>query len=285
MIELKKIQYNGFKDALEITNNIVRLVVAVDAGPRVLFYGFVNGQNFFHNFAHETGPIDDNKWHSYGGHRLWYAPETAQRTYYPDNVPVAWSWENNRLILDCPDETSRWIGKKIVIALEENSSRVTIEHTLSNIGLWPLEVSIWCISVMAAGGRLKVPQADYVPHGGGPGETFQPARSVTLWPFTRMDDQRIGWGRDFLTIQQDDAAAGKLKIGMLNEKGYVLYELNNETFRKEFDCIPGKVYPDMNCNCEFYTEPGFLEIESLSPMTRLAEGEAFSHTECWSLSR
>ena len=43
MIELKKIQFGGFKEALELNNGIVRLVVTVEAGPRVLFYGKSTG--------------------------------------------------------------------------------------------------------------------------------------------------------------------------------------------------------------------------------------------------
>ena len=285
MVELNEIKFGGFEHALELTNGIVRLVVTVEAGPRVLFYGFVNSQNFFHVFEHESAPMDDDQWHSYGGHRLWYAPETAERTYYPDNKPVDWSFENNSLTLYCPDEASRWLGKKIVITLEENSTRVKLDHTLKNIGLWPLEVSAWCLTVMAEGGTLKVPQPAFVPHGGGPGETFQPARKLILWPFTPMDDVRLKWGSKFIEMRQDNAVPGKLKFGLLNDMGYALYELNGETFRKDYPYIENAEYPDMGCNSEFYTQDGFLEIESLSPMIRLVEGAETTHTEYWSLER
>ena len=287
MIELKKIQFGGFSEALELTNGQVRLVVAVEAGPRVLAYGFVNSQNFFHVFENESGPINDGQWHSYGGHRLWYAPEVAARTYYPDNAPVDWVFENNTLTLNCPDETSRWLGKKIEITLDENSTRVTVDHTLKNIGLWPLEVSIWCLSVMAPGGTLKVPQPPFVPHGAGPGETFEPARKLIIWPFTPMNDPRFSWGNEFIEMRQDNAIPGKLKFGLLNDAEYVLYKLNNETFRKDYPCIKDAVYPDMGCNSEFYTQsdPGFLEVESLSPMLKLEPGQEGSHREVWSLSR
>jgi hypothetical protein len=40
----------------------------------------------------------------------------------------------------------------------------------------------------------------------------------------------------------------------------------------------------MGCNQEFYTEAGFLEIESLSPYTELAPGESVTHIEKWALS-
>ena len=79
----------------------------------------------------------------------------------------------------------------------------------------------------------------------------------------------------------------KLKFGALNDAGYALYELNGETFRKDYPCIAGANYPDMGCNSEFYTQsdPGFLEIESLSPMLKLAEGASATHTEVWTLTK
>lgn len=283
MVELKRIDFMGFKGALELNNGIVKLIVSVDVGPRVLFYGFVNGQNFFHIFADQSAPINDDQWHSYGGHRLWYAPETAARTYYPDNAPVDWTFENNTLTLNCPDETSRWLGKKIQITMDENSTRVQVDHVLKNIGMWPLKVSLWSISVMAPGGTLKVPQTPYIPHGGGSGETFAPGRSIVLWPFTPMDDPRFCWGSKFVEMRQDNQYDSKLKFGMLNEQKYALYELNGEVFRKEFDCFADQTYPDMNCNCEFFTMPDFLEVESLSPMLELVEGQSATHTEVWSL--
>ncbi|MBE6370437.1 MAG: hypothetical protein E7056_09840 [Lentisphaerae bacterium] len=285
MVELQKIQFEGFKDALQLSNGIVRLVVSVDAGPRILFYGFEDGQNFFHIFDEPKAPCDDGEWHSYGGHRLWYAPETVERTYYPDNKPVEWKFENGVLTLLCPDETSRSLGKRIAITLDEKTSEVKVEHTLKNIGLWPIEVSIWCLSVMERGGTLKIAAPKFIPHGGGAGQTFEPARSIVIWPFTPMGDPRLEWGSEFISMRQDDAYKSKLKFGMLNELGYALYELNGEVFRKDFPCLANAVYPDMNCNCEFYTEPGFLEIESLSPVTRLEPQCEATHTEYWSLSR
>ncbi len=285
MVELKKISYANWANCLELSNGIVRLVISTDMGPRVLFYGFAGGQNFFHNFAEDAGKTGGEVWRNYGGHRLWYAPETAARTYYPDNEPVPYRFEQHKLWLDCPDETSRGIGKKIVIELDDHSTRVRIDHTLKNIGLWPIETAIWCLSVMAEGGALKVPQPDFVPHGGGPGQTFQPARKLILWPFTRMNDPRFTWGEQFIEMRQDNRYPAKLKFGVLNEHGRVFYELNGETFCKEYPCIANANYPDMGCNSEFYTEPGFLEVESLSPMLRLAEGESATHTEFWTLSR
>lgn len=39
------------------------------------------------------------------------------------------------------------------------------------------------------------------------------------------------------------------------------YSLNDLVFLKQHSCKDGEIYPNMGCNAEFYTEPGFLEIE------------------------
>ena len=285
MIELKTVAWGGWDNCLELTNGTVKLIVTADVGPRVLFYGFCGGQNFFHTFAEDAGRRGGEVWRSYGGHRLWYAPETAARTYYPDNAPVTWRWENHVLTLDCPDEQPAGIRKRIAIALADGSTRVRLEHTFTNTGLWPVETALWAITVMAPGGTLTVPQEPFVPHGGGPGQTFLPARTVTLWPFTGMGDPRFTWGSKAITLRQDDRCPDKLKFGVLNRQGWVKYDLNGETFFKRCGCEDGALYPDMNCNMEFYTQPGFLEIESLSPVCRLAEGASAGHGEEWELAR
>ena len=285
MVELKTVSYGGWDDCLELNNGTVKLVASTAVGPRILFYGFRDGRNFFHNFPEDAGKRGGGRWRSYGGHRLWYAPETAPRTYYPDNVPVPWRWEDGVLFFDCPDEQPAGIKKSLAVRLDETGSRVTVTHTFTNSGLWPVETALWALSVMAPGGTLRVPHEPYVPLGGGPGQTFLPCRTVTLWPFTDMGDPRFTWGSDGISLRQDDKFPTKIKFGVLNRQGRVSYELGGETFVKHYPYVENAVYPDMNCNSEFYTEPGFLEIESLSPLLRLAEGESAGHVEVWELRR
>jgi hypothetical protein len=47
--------------------------------------------------------------------------------------------------------------------------------------------------------------------------------------------------------------------------------------------VPGAKYPDSGCNFELYTDPGFLELESLAPLATLAPGQKAEHVEDWML--
>ena len=37
----------------------------------------------------------------------------------------------------------------------------------------------------------------------------------------------------------------------------------------------------MGCNCEFFTMPGFLEVESLGPLVKLEPNATTEHIEKW----
>lgn len=284
-MELKTITYKGLENCLSLSNGTVELIITTDVGPRVLFYGYVEGQNFFCNFDDQIKNIIPDTWQSYGGHRLWHAPEVSPRTYYPDNDPVKYDWDGKILTLRSVVEKINGIEKQIEIALAEKGTEVKLNHILWNRNVWNVELSAWCLSVMAAGGRAIIPQEAYIPHGDGPGETFQPARNLVIWPFTFMGDPRFQWGTEYIQMSQNDVIESKQKIGMDSTIGWAAYALNDEVFIKKFDYIENAIYPDSGCNCEFFTMPGFLEVETLSPLTDLQPDESIEHQESWRLAK
>ena len=50
---------------------------------------------------------------------------------------------------------------------------------------------------------------------------------------------------------------------------------------KRAPAIAGRQYPDYGCNLEVFTNPDFLEVETLGPLCALAPGESVSHVERW----
>ena len=277
--ELEK--YGVVNNCIKLCNGVVDLIISTEFGPRILFYGFTGGKNLFRNFYEQFSDYDKSKWQSYGGHRLWHAPEVYPRTYYPDNDPVPYDWDGKVLTLTPMDEDSNNIGKVISIELSSEGTEVILDHKLINRGGWDIEMAAWCLSVMAPGGRAIIPQEAYKPHP----EFLAPARPLVLWPFTKMNDPRFVWGERFIQMRQDDNYSSKQKIGVTNTKGWAAYCLDDMVFMKRHSYEKGATYPDMGCNAEFFTMPGFLEIESLSPLTRLVPGGFVSHREVWSLHR
>ncbi len=70
---------------------------------------------------------------------------------------------------------------------------------------------------------------------------------------------------------------------MSNKAGWAAYQLGAQVFVKYHDYREGLRYPDGGCNAEYYTQRGFLEIESLGPLELLAPGAALCHSEQWQI--
>jgi len=273
--------FENIEKCLLISNGEVELAVTTVFGPRILRYGFAGKTNVFKIFPEQLKNIEKGVWKSYGGHRLWHAPEVFPRTYYPDNEKVAWQWDNGTLILNCPAEKNNNIGKQILITLADKGSAVTIEHRLVNLGVWPIKVSAWCLSVMAAGGTAVVPQEEYKPHP----DCLVPARPLVLWHFTKMNDHRSTWGEKYIQLREDSADKTKQKFGVRNTRGWAAYVMSDVVFMKKMPFFPEAEYTDMGCSQEFYTEAGFLEMESLSPYTEIASQGSLVHVEKWLLAK
>src|SRR5207253_8694307 len=135
----------------------------------------------------------------------------------------------------------------------------------------------WALSVMAPGGRAIIPQEPY-----GEGDNYLlPARSLSLWQYTKMNDPRWIWGEKYIQAIQDVGARSEQKIGVMNKQGWAAYYLSGEVFIKQFTFDPDVVYPDFSCNNEIYINSNFLEIETLGPLTKLPSGGITEHVEHW----
>ncbi|MBE7558267.1 hypothetical protein HS125_04720 [bacterium] len=271
--------WGGWPNCIHISNGEIELIATTAVGPRIMRFGFVGGQNFLKEYAEQLGKTGGDEWRIYGGHRLWHAPEAIPRTYWPDNAPLAHEWEGDTLKLSQPVEPTTGIQKELEITMDAAGSHVTVLHRLINRNLWEIETAAWAMSVVAPGGRAIFPQEEYRPHP----EYLLPARPIVLWHYTNMSDPRWTWGEKFIQLRQDPSAKTKQKVGFYNSKGWAAYELAHELWFKRYDVTPDGKYPDYGCNTETFTDANMLEIETLSPLTRLAPGACLEHTEEWFL--
>ena len=276
---MQKIAYAGWKHCLKLSNGKVELVITTDVGPRVIRFGFVGGQNLFKEYPDQLGRTGGRAWRIYGGHRLWHAPEAKPRTYAPDNAPVRFTGQGNRVQLVQAVEKETGIQKEMELALDAGRNHVTVRHRLVNRNPWDVEFAVWSLSVMAPGGRALYPHEPFKAHT----DYLLPARPMVLWHYTDMRDPRWTWGTRYFQLRQDPRAAMPQKIGFLNRQGWAAYALRDEVFLKRFAPVPGAVYPDWGCNTETFTNADMLEVETLSPLQRVPAGGAIEHTEHWYL--
>jgi hypothetical protein len=277
---MEVVEFAGWPGCIRLSNGQVDLVATTAVGPRVIRFGFVGGQNLFKVFRETEGIVGGDEWHSFGGHRLWHAPESFPRTYAPDNGPVDHSWDGKTLGLR-NSEPRNGLEKELLVGLSPSKAQVSAVHRIVNRNPWAVELAAWALSVMAPGGRAIYPQEEFRPHP----DCLAPARPLVLWHFTDMSDPRWTWGGRYVQLRQDPSATTKQKVGMLNTAAWAAYVLGGDVFVKRHSYDAGATYPDMGCNCETYTDPDILEIETLGPITRLEPGAALEHRESWLLAR
>lgn len=280
-VSIEKTKYSTYGNCYKLSNGAVDVMVTLDLGPRVIYYGFTGGENTFAELGpdavvkHELG-----EWHPWGGHRLWHAPEVLPRSYVPDDGPVTSELVGKNSVRVAPPlESATGIQKEMLISLDADGTHVRVTHRLTNKGLWPIELAPWALTIVKGGGVTIMPQEPFVSHD----DSLLPARPLALWSFTDMSDPRWTFGKRFLRLRTDSALTNPQKIGAADKLGWAGYLRKDVLFVKKFPYIEGATYPDFGCNFETYTAGDFMEVETLAPLTKLGPNQSATHIEQWYL--
>lgn len=273
-----EINYKNLGKCLRIRNNIIELYVTLDFGPRIIHYSYLNG----HNILNDRGPlkiqVDNEIWRMIGGHRLWHSPEQKPRTYIPDNDNVNYEIVGNCVKIIQKEEKWTQLQKIIELVLDPYTTEVKLAHKIINKNAWDVEFAAWSITVMRNGGVEIIPQAK--------NDTgLLPNSSISLWPYTKMNDPRVYWGDKFIVLKQDENILQPFKIGITNYNGWVGYNFKDLLFIKKFSGAEKGKYPDRGVFFETYTNQNFIELETLSELQRIAPNEVLTHEEQWTLHK
>jgi len=216
------------------------------------------------------------EFHFLGGHRLWHSPEAMPRTYIPDMGDLMITDLPDGVLLEAKTEPGTGIRKQIKIHLAADKPTVTLTHTLTNGGMWPVELAPWPITQMRLGGTVIMP----MPVGNVDPAGLLPNRQFSFWPYAHINDPRLKLGDEFILFKAD-ALLPPFKLGYFNPHGWIAYWLDGVLFRKTFDVHPDLPHPDNNCNTEMYCNDQFVELESLGSLKLLQPGESLHHIEIW----
>jgi hypothetical protein len=260
-------------------NGQVRLEFLAQAGPRIVRLSLAgSSDNLLAEVPEFTLTSSHGLYYIRGGHRLWHAPETADRTYIPDNAGLTIEETSNGFHLIQPTERPTGIRKSLEIQLHPDKPAVTVHHHLGNEGLWPVQCAPWAITQMRLGGVAILPQQVGALDAGG----FLPNRQFALWPYSQVQDPRLHLGDDLILVETQPTA-GPFKIGCLSRQGWLAYWWGDVLFMKRFKPQPDQPHVDMGCNAEIYVNDQFLELETLAPLQTIQPGETIIHTERWEL--
>lgn len=275
------INLEGWGRCLRLSDNYFYITTTLDLGPRIIEFSLNDGKNILNPIGKkDPNPTPYGNFYTYGGHRLWHAPEESPRSYFPDNDPIKYELTDTGAVFYYNTETATGIDKNFEIIFDINC--IKIKHTLINRNLWDIELAPWALTIMAPGGRLIVPNEPFIPHT----EKLLPARPMVLWNYTDMSDPRWTWGRKFITLRNDSTKNNPQKIGFLVKAGWAAYQLDDNIFIKKFDYCDNADYPDYCCNVETFTKGDFHEFETVAPLQTLSRnGGVAQYTEKWGLFR
>jgi len=264
---------------LELTLGDLSLLLTTSVGPRVLALR-VMGENLFAELPEATlDHPDGRKFHLYGGHRLWYAPEISAVTYLPDDEPVRVEKIDGAVRLTQPLETGTGMQKAITVGFEEDGM-IRVEHALTNRGDREIVCAPWAITQFKPGGTAILPLPERIPGF----SDYQPNRALGLWPYTDITDPHLRLGNRFVFVEAD-RPAGALKIGGPNPDGWLAYHRHGLLFVKFATYDPEAAYFDLGASSQVYSNPQFLELETLGPKVTLRSGETTRHVETWRVYR
>ena len=271
-MEWEKVSFGKRKLCYEIINKTQKMVVSADVGPRILFFGFKDGENVLFHDPEETLSIGE--WKFYGGHRFWVSPE-SKNTYNPDSVPCKVHEGENSISFISFDPITE-LEKTITIM--EKGERFIVRHTLVNRAKTLYPGALWALTCIppkkgviffpwATKGDWKMNKIVYWQKWGG-------ASSTNITSPQYMPEKDL-----FLVYPTGEEG----KIGTTGYEGFVGVTTKNYTFIKKINFIEGAIYPDDNCAIQVYTSPNFCELETLSPMTTFIPNSEFIHDEEWIL--
>ncbi|MDE5990868.1 MAG: hypothetical protein K2H36_04735 [Clostridia bacterium] len=278
------IDYKNYGKCVKLSKGGKTMLVTVDIGPRVIFYGMDGGENIFYedhdDLINKGGEYFDTNlpgkgiWHIYGGHRLWKSPEYID-TYYPDNSPVQVKEEGNGVIFTSEIESTTGIQKSIKITMDEEGNAI-LEHKFVNCAQTATPpIALWTLSVMDKGAVARIPLNTE-------DKGLLPNRNLVLWSYTDIKDERLQINNDCVILSQKNIAQ-PIKLGMF-VKDSVCVDVKGMKFTIDFDCVDGD-YADYCCNVETYTNDIMLEIETLSPIKSLQKGESAVLISKWRLEK
>ena len=275
MTKISRITYNNWPGCIEIKNEMLKLIVTVDVGPRVIYCSAGDSDfNLFYQKKDQQGKTGSAEWMHYGGHRLWHGPQMGYRPNQPDNDPVNYTIGNNSLLLKCREEEATRVQKEMEIIIDPDKPLAFVKHRIFNRGLWPVKLATWALTIMAEEGTeiLPIPKDD---------TWFMPNYAISFWPWTKPNDHRFELGEKYMTLKHDKSDEQWFKIGYRNTAGWGAYIVNGFMFVKLYLPVSGAEYPDYGATFETYADNNFLELETLGPLMTLEPGSFAEHTEEW----
>lgn len=296
-IKINKIAYKGWKNAVEITNSEIKILVVPEIG-RIMHFGFLDGQNiFYENKQLEGIQLNTGEYFkennikqapNFGGNRVLpcseeYFDSLTGSRHIPDPFINASAYKTillkNGVLLISP--LSELLGIQIErrITLSENGTDVSIKQKLSkknaakNTILEKIPLTIWSLS------KIKIPNVSYLPID--TNSIFKAGFLIPKWPDSK-NNANINTAINKGILELKSSEDLPQKVGA-DSKNWVAGYVDNSLFIEEFNFETQTLYPDGGTSVTLFGNSLFSELECLSPEKKLQIGESICYDLHWSL--
>ncbi|MEB3279937.1 MAG: PQQ-dependent sugar dehydrogenase [Lyngbya sp.] len=280
--------YDG-RRAFRLSDGRTEAVIVPEIG-RVMGYGFVGGSNLLWNSPRKT--YGENEWKNWGGDKTWPAPQLwwpaiSEGSWPPDpawdgNAHTAKILPNNHLQMT--SEVAKGFGARVVREFWfEDNGDFAIAQTVEKVKGEPLLVSIWNVT------QLQPPDAMFIPLN---------SQSVYKQNFhwinpPKNDSPLVNITPTLLQVRPSVGVSTKnrYKIGADSRVTALAAVFDGVAMIEKATRSDGE-YPDgavggAGFPVEVYNNgdalENYIELELLSPLHLLKNGDRYQHTVRWSL--
>ncbi len=271
--------YHGWDGAYLLRNPVAEVLVVPSVG-RVMQFRFAGESDgpLWENPTLLGKPMPEKPWDqpgSFGGDKTWPAPQSAWNWPPPDifdAAPLTSEVNGQRLKLRSPTSARFGIRTERTIALDSSSARLQIITRYDKVAGEPVEVGVWVIT------QTQVPEAAFLPI---PPKSLFPSGLSSMWENPEAAVIRLP---GLIEFHRDSKVSRK--IG--NDSGSLAWVGKRWSLRIDVGRDITARYPDDGCSAELYSNPdptGYVEMETLGPLHKLAVGQSLSATNVYTLSR
>lgn len=280
-VTVERVTYRGWIDSYRITAGPYSVVVVPQIGGRIMEYS-IRGRNVIWENPEEFGKtysIGRKDWHNFGGYKTWLAPQDSwvwppdpNLDYATVSVEILQTKDGIPILkLTGSPSLSKGVLFTKEISLDGNGE-VTLKQRMHNIGGKPINYSVWDNT------QVKTPCFVVFPVRA---KSRFEGKLHYIWQDSNTSRQfMIKKGLCVATYLGDIG-----KIGTDSDGPWMVWFNDNLAYAKLFSPMEkGKEYPDEGCSAELFTSEaklGYVEMEVLSPMSKLSPGEGTELTERW----
>ncbi len=296
-VSVKEINYKGWKNAVELKNGLVCLVVVPQVG-RIIHYGFDNEENVLFVNKEMAGAtfkegevyLKDGKPASpfLGGDKVW----TSSEEYFHllngsrfiadqwiEQGPYSFKILEKGVKIESPVSKIQGVKYTRIITLEENTTVVKIEQELEKVHkaksaeLDSIPLCIWNLT------KIKPHKTAWLPLN--MKSVFKDGYIIPYWPDAK------NYATDNVEVQD-----GLIKLNAINGNaqkigadamGWVAGFMGEALMIERFKMDNNAEYPDGGTSATIFSCPEFSELECLSPQEVLKIGEKMEYDIEWEL--